>query len=305
MASIHTPKSTGEYIGTVSAIGEDSFEISSQIPLTNGDGICFLDNNNHLQGTTINSFENNIVHPQSMEYITLGIEIYRNFDHKFNKQLANLPAERKISIEMRMYDDVGGIAVDAIDEDGNHVTVEMMGEFDKANNPEKGYDTIVRQLSKLGNTIFYCNNVKIDTSSIYFFPVSQINNLRREIAEALLDQRLTSRPVKHSQIEKNSKALYPETKLTYLGNVFNRKAETFYQKHGVKEFEPAAETGVNMSNRKVMTTKYCLRHELGICPKIDPAIKADDLILESGQGDRYKVKFECLKCGMEIYFLND
>ncbi len=302
MASIHTPKATGEYIGKVSAIGADTFEIDSTIPLTSGDGICFLDSRNILQGTTINKVCGNIIQPQSMEYIIIGCNIYRNFDHKFNKQLAKLPSERAIPIIMRVFDDIGGIAVDAIDQDGNHVTVELLGEFEPAKNKDKGIETITRQLSKLGNTVFSCDEVKIDLNEVYFFPVSLLNNLRREITEALLEKRLLAKPKKHCQFIKDSKAKYPEAKLSYMGNVLNKNSENFYRRHGVDEFEPAAETGINMNGKKVMTTKYCLRYELGICPKQGKTNNADDLILESRERDTYNVKFECSKCGMEIFY---
>ena len=302
LASIDTPKATGEYIGKVSSIGAESFEIDSNVPLNSGDGICFLDSRKILQGTTINKVEERIVQPQSMEYITIGCIIYRNFDHKFNKQLANLPADRKISIKMRLYDDIGGIAVDAIDQDGNHVTVEMMGDFEIAKNSDKAQETIIRQLAKLGNTIFKCNDIKIETNEIYFFPISQINNLRREIANTLLAQRLVTRPKIHSKLNKESTVKYPEIKLSYMGNIFNLEAENFYRRHGVEVFEPAAESGLAMNGRKVMTTKYCLRYELGLCPTQGKTDSADDLILESKEGDRYTIKFECSKCGMEIFY---
>ena len=302
MASIHTPKATGELIGTVIAIGETSFKIDSNKQLANGDGICFLDDRNILQGTTVNKVENDIIHPKTMDYISIGTQIYRNYDHKFNKQLANLPAERKISLQMKMYDDVGGIAIDAIDEDNNHVTVEMIGEFEPAKNIDKGRETIIRQLSKLGNTIFKCDNIDIQTKEIYFFPVSIINNLRREIAEAILQARIAARPKGHNIIKIDANAIYPTKSISYQGNVLNKKAEQFYRDHGVAEFEPAAETGLDMSGRKVMTTRYCLRHELGICPKQGNTDNADDLILVGKNDDTFRVSFECSHCGMAIYY---
>ena len=303
IASIDTPKATGEYIGKVVSVGVDSFELENNVNLSNGDGICFLDDRKILQGTTINNVENNIIHPQSMEYISIGCQIYRNFNHKFNKQLANLPAERKIPIEMRMYEDVGGITVEAIDSDGNHVAVEAIGEYEIANIPEKGQETIVRQLSKLGNTIFSCDKIEIETNEIYFFPVSVLNSLRRELSAALAEQRRVSRPKSHSKLNIKSEANYPLSEITYLENVLNSKAEQFYRKHGVIKFEPAAESGQNMKGKKVMTTKYCLRQELGICPKLDSSAQADDMILESREGIEYKAEFKCSECGMEIYLI--
>ena len=60
---------------------------------------------------------------------------------------------------------------------------------------------------------------------------------------------------------------YPETELSYLGNALNEKAMAFYRRHGVMKTEPAAESGLDMHGRKVMTTKYCIKYQLDGCPR--------------------------------------
>jgi hypothetical protein len=60
---------------------------------------------------------------------------------------------------------------------------------------------------------------------------------------------------------------YPETELSYLGNALNEKAVAFYRRHGVRKIEAAAESGLDMHGRKVMTTKYCLKYQLEACPR--------------------------------------
>ena len=48
--------------------------------------------------------------------------------------------------------------------------------------------------------------------------------------------------------------------------------------------EPAAESGLNLRGRTVMTTKLCLKHELGLCPKTGAKQPAEPLALIDGEG---------------------
>ena len=159
--------------------------------------------------------------------------------------------------------------------------------------------TIVTQLTKLGNTVFACSDLRVRTKDVYFVSVSQLNAARRELVERLMEVREANRPCMVAAVVKNT-VLYPERHLSYLGNALNRKAEAFYRRHGVKTTEPAAESGLDLSGRLVMATKYCLRHELGLCPGSRTNGPAERLVLEDEEGRRFEVRFRCGPCGMEI-----
>ena len=62
-------------------------------------------------------------------------------------------------------------------------------------------------------------------------------------------------------------ATYPEDTLTYLANVYNKKARAFYEKHGVKMIAAAYEANQELDEVPVMITKHCLRFSHGMCPK--------------------------------------
>ena len=87
-----------------------------------------------------------------------------------------------------------------------------------------------------------------------------------------------------------------------MGNVLNAKARAFYLRHGVQSIEPAAESGLDMTGRLVMTTKYCLRKELNLCRKMKSKSTAEPLILQDEDGREYELRFRCGPCGMEIFF---
>ena len=95
IASMDTPKSIGEYVGTVARVEESSFVLESAHDLHNADGICFFDRQRNLDGTVVNRVEGRRVYPQKMHGIHVGQEIYRNFDYAFSRKLAGRIAERK------------------------------------------------------------------------------------------------------------------------------------------------------------------------------------------------------------------
>ena len=83
----------------------------------------------------------------------------------------------------------------------------------------------------------------------------------------------------------------------------NKHAEEFYKRHCVEEIQSAAESGLDMTGKKVMTTKYCLKHQFNICPKVNlQSDHSEPLYLIDENKHQYELKFNCAKCEMEIYF---
>jgi putative protease len=297
MGSMDTPKSVGEFAGVVLRIDRNDFVLDGKIELHNGDGICFFDTQNNLGGTVINGVEGRKIRPQKMEDIRAGMKIYRNCDHEFNKLLEKSPAQRKIPIQMILRDTADGVSLAVKDSDGNEATVEMKIEKAPAQKKDAAIETIQAQLKKLGGTIFECVDVRVETAEVCFFSVSALNQLRRAAAARLLEVREQNRPRNKGGVIRNA-VPYPEKCLSYRGNVLNEKARAFYLRHGVEAIDPAAETGLDLTNRVVMTTKYCLRRQLGLCE--GTARQAEAMILEDEDGRQFEVKFRCGPCGMEI-----
>ena len=197
---------------------------------------------------------------------------------------------------------------------------------------------IVKQLSKLGNTPFVATAVVDETQGRYFLPAGTLNQLRREAVEQLVALRIAHhRPADtprtnssnhpNSQFSSQSpKETQPATeveqifnfqfsffnfqfpaKLDYRANVINDKAEAFYKRHGVKEIERGLEQTEDYDGKALMTTKYCLRYELGCClqgkndgkPQID--IKPTDTLILRNNDRRFRLDFDCRQCLMRIY----
>jgi len=299
VASMDTPKSIGEYMGTVARVEEAGFVLEKAHDLHNADGICFFDRQRNLEGTVVNRVEGQRVYPQKMHGIYVGQEIYRNFDHAFARRFAGRFAERKIRLSLLLEESAQGLILSGTDEDGNHAGIEIPGERQPAQKKEAARQTILTQLTKLGNTIFECSDIQLHTVDTYFFPVSRLNAIKRELVEQLLRTRQANRPRPVGGVRKNA-VPYPQKHLTYLGNALNEKARVFYRRHGVESIAPAAESGLDLSGQVVMTTKYCLRQELGLCRRDGPG-PAEPLVLEDEDGRQFELRFRCGPCGMEIF----
>lgn len=299
VGSIDTPKMMGEVVGKVLSIGKRHISLDSDVQLHPGDGICFFDRRGELRGTVVNAVHGNTITPDKLSWIDCGTIIHRNHDHEFLTQLAKARVERRIPVEIKLSETPDGLVITASDEDGNASENRIVCEKVLAQKPEQALENIKKQLAKSGGTEFECVETKVELSEAYFLPISTLNELRRAVLEDLTAVREKNRPMRKGGIVKND-VPYPAKELTFTGNVLNKKAEEFYRRHGVESIEPAAESGLDLQGRTVMTTRYCIRHQLNACLKKEQASYKEPLYLVSAEGHRLQLKFNCTKCEMEI-----
>jgi putative protease len=272
-------------------VRRDDVVLDMQVPLHSGDGLCFFNGDGELQGTLVNRVAGNIVTPEKMDELRPGFELYRNHDHEFVLTLERSRNERRIAVRFKLRAD-GQIEVR--DEDGNAAELSLAG--DLAAKPESALQNLRRQLDKTGDTEFSCKGVELESAEVPFLPVSALNSVRRSLLVKLRELRAQNRP-KFPRFVHAPAVEFPGRELTYFGNVLNRKAAEFYREHGAVRIEPAAESGLDMRGRKLMTTRYCLKYELGLCGK--PANEALTLIDE--EGNRLELGFDCARCEMQVY----
>jgi putative protease len=160
--------------------------------------------------------------------------------------------------------------------------------------PDAACLRLCQQLKTLGNTLFTCDVVNIQTQTVFFLPVSAITALKRGLVECLTELRTTAGPKQQGGVIRND-VPYPEKILTWNDNTLNQKASEFYKRHGVERIEPAAESGLDLRSRTVMTTNYWLRRQFGRCEKT-----AAPMVLEDEDGRQFRVRFLCGPCGMTL-----
>jgi 23S rRNA 5-hydroxycytidine C2501 synthase len=301
-SSMETPAFRGELLGSVSRVALDHIEIKTVSELHNGDGICFFDPQGQLQGTHINTVRGRKIVPAKMAGMHTGMPIYRNYDHPFMQLVKQCPVRRAIGVRLSLAESPEGFVLTACDEDGITAEAKLAASKQPAEKPQQAAATIEKQLGKLGDTDFTCGQVTIDMQQIYFLPVSVLNELRRAVIALLAGAREKARPVMHGGAIRNDTP-YPEKHLSFHDNVLNQKAAAFYRRHGVEEIEPAAESGLALRGRCVMTAKYCLRQELGCCLKEKAAGELPkDMCLVDHDGRRFELRFDCASCIMKIYY---
>lgn len=289
-----TPGMVGEEIGRVVTAGQRFATLDSEIELHPGDGICWFSPAGDLRGTVVNGVRGATIEPDKPQGIEPGTMIYRNHDHEFLTRLAKATPKRLIGVRLALSEIDNGLTLRAVDEDGNEAEFSLECEKVAAEKPEQALENIRRQLSKTGGTDFACSQVEIELTTPLFVPISTLNSLRRGVLEALAQVRAANRPVRTGGVLRNE-APYPTEHLTFEGNVLNKSAEAFYLRHGVTEIEPAAESGLDLRGRRVMTTRYCLRKQFGKCGSSDPLVLIDE------EGHRLELRFDCEHCLMEVW----
>jgi len=307
IGAFDTPKFSGEALGKVTKVGNDYFEVETNIELHNGDGVCFFDVHKELVGLRVNTVEGKRLYPNEMPAdIRRNTIVYRNRDHAFMRLLEKDSAQRKIAVDMNFYETANGFALTVTDENGFSATATCEAEKQSAQNLEKAETSLRENLSKLGGTDFCTQGIEISTSQIWFIPASIINNLRRDAIEQLQQTRDLGyqRPPRREAAQ--PPAIFPEDTLSYLANVYNKKARQFYEKHGVKMIAAAYEANKELDEVPLMITKHCLRFSHGLCPKeakgvigVQGTVTAEPMTLINGN-DRYTLKFDCKPCEMHV-----
>lgn len=299
--ALDSPKSLGKFIGIITSKGENWFTLNAG-DLSNADGICFLDKKNNLLGTLVNKCVNGRYFVNDASGIEVGTEIFRNHDQIFEKKLTGNAAERKLKISFNLKEEETGFQLTAIDSNGCSASVSIPAEKQLAQNHEMARKTIVSQLSKLGGTIFECDTVDIETRQAYFIPAGLLNEARRKVVELFMQKLLGNYiPEKVERKELNPCLIASDIDFTY--NVSNHKAEEFYKRLGANSIARAFELNNNVSGQTVMTTKYCIKHQLDACPKYcSKSVKIIEPLYLQDNHHVFKLEFDCKKCEMKVIF---
>lgn len=298
ITSFDSPKSRGEYTGRVKEVFEKYFLFDGS-ELNNADGICFFDERGELVGTSVNKAEGNKIFPQSMNGIRKGVEVFRNYNHKFSKMLESAKVERKIEASVCFVEKEQCYELSAVDEDGVRVVVEAGKNYDKAKNQELARNNIIKCLKKAGDSCFDIKEARVEVDVYPFIPLSELNELRRRLFAKLEEERIAV-----YEVEKSGGIFispYFERELFYDVNIMNEKAKEFYEKRGGICREYAIEKTGNVSGKILMTTKHCLKFSLGLCSKEGKKHRyREPFFLVDSHGKKYKLLFECKSCCMKI-----
>ncbi len=295
-----SPKSVGKELGKIKYLGENYFILDSITKISNGDGLCFFDKHNELVGFSVNKIEGEKIFFDNILKLTKETVIFRNNDHDFIKKLSNSENARFIEINIKFSEKETGFELEAQTIDKIYlVKKELVGNKETAKNIEKSQENLISQLKKTGGTIFKIKDLEINLSQAYFIPISEINRIRREVLEELYIL-LGSKYIKEEKLFEKSNFPYFEEILDYKANVSNSLAEKFYINHGVKKIEAAFELQKNKSGKTLMTTKMCIKFNMGMCTKYQKPENIVEPKFLKLNNEIFNLDFDCDNCVMKI-----
>ena len=266
-SSMDAPKSMGEYVGTVARITPDGLVLqpaSGDLRLANGDGFAFVNRDGGITGFRADVCDGFRIRCRRPEEIREGIRLYRNISAAFERLVEAGKPVRELDVKLELEIRDGEMAATAVSEDGRQASLSLPAPADTARDPERMLQTIREQLGKRsGHYAFRTPDIQVQ-GSLPFLPTSALNGLRRDLAV-----QLDLQPVKALPLYRGVRA--PESSF-----------RLEYDSHG-----------------ELMRSKYCIRHELGLCPRQGKAHKAEPLFLRNGK-ERLRLSFDCAVCEMTV-----
>ena len=271
-SSMDAPKSMGEAVGTVQRVRRTPGQgmqfsvkpIQRGLELHNGDGFAIVtaDGVTGFRGDVCDGLQ---VSCKDVPDLREGVTLYRNINTVFEKMLETQPCRREIPVRLSVR--VHGkyvIEIRALSQDGREVLSPFHTDVDTAENGERAAAMLREQLSKRSGVYrFSLEELRVETAGgkLPLLSASTINGMRRLVAEDL-DSVAASPAIPRERVQ------------------------------GVK--------GINASNPKeLMRSKYCVRYELGLCPKYQGARPPEELFLLNN-GRKLALHFDCGACEMTV-----
>ena len=141
----------------------------------------------------------------------------------------------------------------------------------------------------------------ISEGPLPFMNASSLNEIRRELAGKLGMLPCKKRDILHRTLGRESyKNNIPVKDASYRFNISNKLAENIYRDAGAESIEKAFELG-HQKDAELMRSRYCIRHELGMCPKQSPKrVAAATPLYLLNNGQRFTLIFDCRNCEMIV-----
>ena len=320
IGAFESPKFVGLPVGQVLKVGKHDLTVQTTERLSNGDGLNVQVKRDVL-GFRANTVEElgqveedgsiqwqyRVVPnemPVDLKQLRPQHVLNRNLDHNWQQALLKTSAERRVAVDWQVQLSETQLQLSVTSEEGIAAAVSLAGPFGPAKDADQARAQLSDTLGKLGTTLYYATDVRIDAPQALFVPNSQLKALRREAIEALTAARLAGHPRGSRKAVSVPPPVYPEAHLTFLANVYNAKARAFYQRYGVQLIDAAYEAHEEKGEVPVMITKHCLRFSFNLCPKQAKGVqgvrtRAAPMQLVH-QDEVLTLKFDCKPCEMHI-----
>ena len=271
IGSPFTPKSMGEYIGEVKWCNSVQMELLTDKTLHNGDGLCFLNQDEELIGIRADVVNGNKVSCNRPHGAQRGSKIYRNYDIEWQRQVEASTGNRKIDIALLLAEtedgfEMSGEKLGVKGENHPLFTFHLSTSKIVATNPEKAFENIRKKALQWGDTIYNPVGLEIRFSQPYLIPASVISEMKRGLLDIMASE---TKPAKQTQTEplRVSSTVDPDAIPTHL-----------------------------------MTCHHCIRYANGLCPK-ETGKPVGPLFIRNGE-NTFRLEFDCKNCLMYVCALD-
>ena len=303
-AAMEAAKSMGELIGTVSNIGKGEIQIklNKGVSLNNGDGFSFVTRFGKVEGFRGDVCTGNIIKCKISPALFVGVQLYRNINSAFEKEIERQACTREIRVtadlRFKLTDSGYTLQASAVSEDGREVSMIFEPGNQKADNQERMADMLSKQIEKAaGHYRFILGSISCDCD-LPFMSAAFLNGVRRELAEQLELHSCNRKDILLRELMTNCRGILPQKNVLYKSNVSNHLSEETYRSCGAEQVGKAYELE-HTEGAELMRSKYCIRHEIGKCPKNHGCKDSGPLFLLNN-GQRFALHFDCRNCEMIV-----
>lgn len=309
VVNIHSPKSQGEYVGTLTEGRLQRWKLATEVQLANGDGLFYITPDGKSGGIHVNkSLGAGLFTSARPIHLPVGSRIFRNYDQEWERRLAGKTAERRLAVSLCLSYEKEELKLTMTSLDSRDISA-TVSRFVRLE-PAKHFDELRlrAELSKLGDTIFEAEEVAFQfEAEPPFVPVSIAGQLRRELSalytttwQKTRQQTLCLATERMPALDRSTLPQRPHFIPDYRANVANKLARRHYDIQGYKQMAPAYELSPT-DEAYLMTTKHCIKHELGYCTREGRAQMpfVEPLYLEQGT-NRIRLEFDCHRCQMYL-----
>ncbi|MBE6157385.1 MAG: U32 family peptidase [Firmicutes bacterium] len=190
----NSPNHIGLEIGKVIEVTPKKIKIKLTRTLNQQDGIRFMESGkgfivNYLYDKNdklVNS-ANDICYVDNKIGLTELETVSKTLDYKLNEELKNINL-KKIKVNFKVEAKIGKNLLITID-DGKNIITSSGNVISKAISSPTTTERIEKQISKLGDTPFIVNKITIDSDDNIFINIKDLNELRRNVVEKLINKR--------------------------------------------------------------------------------------------------------------------
>ena len=311
-ASMDAAKSMGEHIGSVSSIGRQGLEVrlNKGVTLSNGDGFSFVARNGSVEGFRGDVCSGNNIKCRVLPSLFVGAQLYRNINTAFEKEIERNSCTRELLTEVSLaFSHDGGswtLKASAISEDGRKTEATFDCGEQKADNQDRMRAILQTQIGKSSGHYRFALAAVEAPEGLPFMSTSALNAIRRNLAKNLEDMPAGSTPLLNRRLESPDRSRFPSDTASYKQNISNFLAEKVYHASGADISGKAYELSP-VDEAELMRTRYCIRYELGICPRhhgnkqgARPEAKTNAPLLLANNGKFLEVQFDCRNCEMTV-----